>query len=89
MIKVVSWNCRGLGSEKKKALVKSLVQAETLQVLILQEIKLKDEEVLQYSRFMWNFSKGKSVSSQGDSSGLFTLWNPHIFGLEGWECASN
>jgi exonuclease III len=40
MMKVLSWNCGGLGSPSKSDLVKSLVKQEKLKVLLLQETKI-------------------------------------------------
>jgi len=73
MMKIVSWNCRGLGSESKKELVQSLVRKESPHILLLQEMKLKDNEVLQDSKYMWKASTGRAVSSQGASEGICTL----------------
>jgi exonuclease III len=40
MMKIVSWNCRGLGSNHKKEELKKLLQVEKPSILMLQETKL-------------------------------------------------
>jgi exonuclease III len=82
MIKIISWNCKGLGSECKKKLVKDLVRVEKPQVLMLQETKMKDLEILQEIHLIWHSSSGIAASSRGASGGLYTLWNSQIFKVE-------
>jgi exonuclease III len=89
MIKVISWNCRGLGSERKKEMVRNLLRSKNPHVLFLQETKMKDYDVLQASTYFWKTSQGKAVSSKGASGGICTLWNPNIFQQEDWESDSN
>lgn len=45
MMKVVTWNIRGLGNPIKSQVVKGLIRSEKPQVLFLQETKLKEEEM--------------------------------------------
>jgi exonuclease III len=64
MMKVISWNCRGLGQENKKEMTRRLIQKEKPQVLLIQETKMKDTKVLLQSPFIWKNSNGKVVSSR-------------------------
>jgi exonuclease III len=89
MIKVTSWNCRGLGSEIKKEMVRNLLRLENPHILFLQETKMKDFDVLQATTYFWKTSHGKAVSSKGGCGGICTLWNPSIFQHEIWENDSN
>jgi exonuclease III len=89
MMKLISWNCRGLGSNHKKSLLRSLIRSESPLVLLLQETKLQDSVALQDAQFFWRTGTGVAVSSRGASGGICTLWNPHFFHLLDWSCSSN
>jgi exonuclease III len=82
MIKMISWNCRGLGSQHKLSLTHDLIKAENPQILLLQETKRKDTEILQESSYIWRTCKGAAVSARGASRGVCTLWNPCYFDLQ-------
>ena len=38
-MKIISWNTRGLGSKKKRRVVKDFLRSEKLDVVMIQEIK--------------------------------------------------
>jgi exonuclease III len=65
MMKIISWNCRGLGSGNKKELFQILVRKESPQILLLQETKMKDVYVLQDNKTIWKESTSLVVSSKG------------------------
>jgi exonuclease III len=46
MMKVVSWNSRGLGSKEKKEEVGKLIRVENPLILLLQETKMREKEAL-------------------------------------------
>jgi exonuclease III len=46
MMKIISWNCRGLGSNHKKEEIKKLLQVEKPSILMLQETKMREQETL-------------------------------------------
>jgi exonuclease III len=89
MIKVISWNCRGLVCEVKKEMVKNILHSEKPQVLLLQEIKMKDFDVLQASSFFWKSSHGKEVTQERPMEGYAHYRTPFLFQLEDLECDSN
>jgi exonuclease III len=82
MIKMISWNCRGLGSQHKLSLIHDLIKEENLQVLMLQETKRKDTDILHEICYIWRSCKGTTVSARGASGGVCTLWNPNFFALQ-------
>ena len=84
MIKAISWNCRGLGSRHKISLIHDLIKEENPQILLLQETKKKDTNILQDSSYIWRACKGVAISARGTSGGIRTLWNPNIFSLQSW-----
>ena len=45
-MKVVSWNCRGLGGENKVEAIKNIIKYERPDIMLLQETKMSDVEVL-------------------------------------------
>jgi exonuclease III len=47
MMKIVSWNCRGLGSKEKKEEVEKLIRVENPLILLLHETKMREKEALQ------------------------------------------
>lgn len=50
MMKIVSWNCRGMGSKIKEEAIKSLIRTEAPDILLIQETKLEDFVFLQASK---------------------------------------
>ena len=74
-MKLVSWNCRGLGNPSKIEAVKDLLKAEPSEILMLQETKIEGQALLEISRLKWHKKAGKAVSARGTSGGLATLWN--------------
>jgi len=82
-MKLVSWNCRGLGSKDKKEAMGKLVRLEKPQILLVQETKLREQEALQEMQQIWKKSNEMEISVRGASRGIFILWNSSIFQLEG------
>ena len=80
-MKLVSWNCRGLGNPSKIEAVKDLLKIDSPEILMLQETKIEGEALLEISRTKWNKRTGKVVSARGTSGGLATLWNEDSFHL--------
>jgi exonuclease III len=78
-MKLVSWNCRGLGNPTKIEAVKDLLKAAPSDILMLQETKIEGQALLEISRKKWNKSSGKAVSARGTSGGLATLWTEDLF----------
>jgi exonuclease III len=82
MMKVVSWNCRGLGSRDKKEEVRKLLKTKKPSILLLQETKMRDLETLQELQRIWKKGEGKAISSRGASRGIGKIWNAEEFKLE-------
>ena len=80
-MKVVSWNCRGLGSTKKIEAMQDLICISTLEILLVQETKMEELAFLQASQFFWKNGNGIVVSARGASGGLGELWNSTNFDL--------
>ena len=76
MMKIVSWNCRGMGSKVKEEATIILIRREAPDILLIQETKMEDNEFLQISKKFWKGSSGQAVSARGASGKLGSLWNP-------------
>eukprot|EP00253_Pinus_taeda_P008362 PITA_08362 len=84
-MKLVSWNCRGLGNPSKIEAVKDLLKVEPSDILMLQETKIEGQALLEVSRSKWNKKAGKAVSARGTSGGLATLWSEDLFHLNNFQ----
>jgi hypothetical protein len=82
-MKLVSWNCRGLGSKDKKEAMGKLVRIRKTSNPSDPETKLKELEALQELQQIWKKRNGEAISARGHSRGICTLWNPDIY-LVGW-----
>eukprot|EP00253_Pinus_taeda_P008616 PITA_08616 len=63
-MKVISWNCRGMGSKAKEEAIRSLVRTETPDLLLVQETKLEDIVFLQASKKNWKKSEARAISAR-------------------------
>ena len=77
-MKLVSWNCRELGSPNKMKAVKDLLKMEPTNILLLKETKMGEESLLDMNRENW---KKQGGCARGASNGLATLWNKNEFSL--------
>jgi exonuclease III len=80
-MKIVSWNCRGLGNSTKIEAVKDLMKVEPADILMLQETKIEGEALLEISKNKWQKNTGKAISTTGSSGGIETLWKEDQFSL--------
>jgi exonuclease III len=58
-MKIVSWNCRGLGNSTKIEAVKDLMKMEPTDILMLQETKIEGEALLEISKKNGRRTQGK------------------------------
>ena len=96
VMKIFSWNLRGLGGFEKRREVNNMEREKSLFILCLQELKLSVVNDL-VCKAIWN---DNSVDfsyqpSNGASGGLITLWNlnevevwssfnmEHVLGIQG------
>lgn len=81
MMKIVSWNCRGVGTTIKEEAMNSLIRLEAPDILLIQQTKLEDTTFLQASKKFWNKSGAHAISARGALGGLGLLQNPNKFSL--------
>ena len=74
-MKIVSWNCRGLGETNKVEAIKDIIKYERPNILLIQETKMSDVEVLALSHLFWTNSQGNAISSRGALGGIETLFS--------------
>ena len=79
---IVSWNCRGLGNYSKVEVVNDLIRMASPDVLLLQETKIDEDNLLSISNKKWKLNVGKAVSARGTAGGIATLWKENSFSLE-------
>jgi exonuclease III len=74
-MKYVSWNCRGLGNKLKEEALKDIIRMTMPEILLIQETKLEESDLLQASKTFWKKGQGKAVSARGASGGINTFWD--------------
>ena len=62
-MKIVSWNCRGMGSKIKEETIRNLIRIEAPDIFLIQVTKMEDSDFLQTSKKIWSKSKAKAVST--------------------------
>ena len=74
-MKIVSWNCRGLGGTNKVEEMKDIIKSKRPDILPIQETIMSDVEVLVLSHLFWTNNQGNIISSRGASGGIMTLFS--------------
>jgi exonuclease III len=59
----------------KEEALRDLVRLEKPEVLLIQETKLEENDLLRISHSFWKKGPGKAVSARGASGGLATFWD--------------
>ena len=72
IMKVISWNCRGMGGAIKVEAIKDIIRYEMIDFLLIQETKMLEAKTMVLS-WIWKKYHGKAISSKGASGGLATL----------------
>lgn len=79
-MKVLSYNCRGLGADAKKAELRDLIKSEQCDVVFVQETKLSGLKENEAASLGGNKDwKGVFKGSEGRSGGLLIAWNSKAF----------
>ena len=75
-MKIISWNTRGLGSKKKRRVVKDFLRSEKPDVVMIQETK-KEECDRRFVGSVW-IAKNKdwaALPASGASGGILIIWD--------------
>ena len=78
-MKVLSWNCIGLGSKSKEEAMTNLISLHHPDIFLIQETKMEEDVFLQISMKFWKKRGKAAISSRGASGGIGTLWDDTKF----------
>lgn len=78
-MKVMSWNVRGLNKSHKQLALKNYVLEHKIDVLLLQETKMKKANFDNIAKYLWLGATYSYSDADGASGGLVVLWNPLRF----------
>jgi exonuclease III len=76
MMKIITWNIRGLNGRSKQRILQDCIIAEKPNILLLQETKCKGAEVETIFQRIWRECTSITTDSIGASRGLAILFNP-------------
>ncbi|XP_028124401.1 uncharacterized protein LOC114321436 [Camellia sinensis] len=87
LMKLLSWNIRGLGKLEKKARIKCLLKDRLIDIVFFQETK-KTVVSKNAVRGLWGSKNMEfmSVDPDGSAGGLLCIWDPAVFQLSGCCC---
>lgn len=77
MMKVLSWNCRGVGQPATVLTLCELVKARRPDIVFLCET-LSNSTILKIIRCKLHFAHCFTIDCNGRSGGLYLLWNNNI-----------
>jgi exonuclease III len=81
MIKFVSWNVRGAGSDEARIALKDLCKREKLDVLIVLEPRISGDTAKNVISDL-GFTNFEVSDADGFSGGIWVLWNNFNIGLD-------
>ena len=89
-MKILSLNVRGLGMREKRCKVKNLVRKQNVDMLLLQETKLKETRPT-LIKSIWGNAELEyvHVDADGSAGGIITVWRPDFFKLTSACCSRN
>ena len=74
MIKILSWNSRGLGHPSKSNALKDLIAQEKPSIILIQETKQREPEINKIIE-RHKCYKGSICEARGASGGITSIWN--------------
>jgi exonuclease III len=83
MMKIITWNIRGLNDRSKQRILRDCVKEESPDILMLQETKCAGMEAEIIFQRIWKGCNYIHTDSAGASGGLAILWNPNHTILSG------
>ena len=81
IMKLVSWNCRGLGGSQKIEVIKRFKSMESASILLIQETKKSAEDSIATLKTFWPKGERYSISSISVSRGLLNWWDTKKFAM--------
>ena len=87
MVRLLSWNVRGLNDNVKRALLRSVLRGWKCDLVCLQEMKLENIELADVRSVWGSQSVGYSVlRATGAAGGILVLWDTNTFQLISSSC---
>jgi exonuclease III len=83
MMKIITWNIRGLNDRSKQRILRDCIKEESPDILMLQEMKCAGMEAETIFQRIWKGCNYIQTDSSGASGGLAILWNPNHTILSG------
>ena len=80
-MKVVFWNCRGLGGTQKLEVIKRFKSMESASILLIQDTKKPVEDSIATIKSIWSKGTGLATNANGASGGLLCWWNTDRYGM--------
>ena len=80
-MKLVSWNCRGLGGSQKIEVIKRFKSMESTSILLIQETKKMAEHCLATLKRFYPKGEGLATNVIGASGGLLCWWDNEKFAM--------
>jgi exonuclease III len=81
-MKIILWNIQGINDKRKHRLLQNMLCIESLDILMLQEIKNCGENVISITQEVWRNDQSLTLDSKGATRGLSILWNLDTIILE-------
>jgi exonuclease III len=79
MMKIITWNIRGLNGRSKQRILTDCIKEEILDIIMLQETKCAGMEAEHIFQRIWKDCSYFYMDAVGASGGLAIIWNPsHI-----------
>lgn len=73
-MKIVSWNCQGVGDDEFRRKFRELVRVHRLDVVFLLETRVAQEQAYNIAPFL-GFSRYHLAPTDGMDGGIWLLWN--------------
>ena len=81
-LKILSWNVRGANDGAKRKVIKSFIKMQRVDVVCLQETKLKDvSKRLIRELGVGRFLEWVAVNADGASGGILIFWDTRVIQL--------
>ena len=82
-MRMLCFNCRGLGSQQKRTYIKNIIAKESIQFACLQETKMENIK-FEVCQNMWGTLDVSWIHKNAENSagGILTIWDDSAFKLE-------
>ena len=89
LMKLISWNLRGLNSSGKYRMIKNMIQEGRPQIIFLQETKCNSTTLGSILTKAWSGCHSVAVDASGTSKGLAIAWDMQNISLTDYHASHN